>query len=56
MTDETKRLLSWQLEWFIRFWRTTWHLLNRKAYRRWLSGKYFINGSGFTILDEMDFH
>lgn len=35
MTDETKHILKWQKEWFLRFIRTTYHLFNRKAYRKW---------------------
>jgi hypothetical protein len=32
---ETKHLLYWQWIWFTRWLRTTYHLFNRKAYRKW---------------------
>ena len=35
LSQETKHLLKWQFEWLIRFLRTTYHLLNRRAYKSW---------------------
>lgn len=35
MTPETKHLLKWWKEWGKRFLLTSYHLINRKAYRKW---------------------
>lgn len=35
MTEETKHLLKWWREWLNRFFLTSYHLINRKAYRKW---------------------
>ena len=40
MTKETKHLIYWQIEWLKRFFRTTYHIFNRKAYRNWKNNKY----------------
>jgi len=41
--DSTRHLLFWQFEWLKRFLLTWYHIINRKAYRRWLVKKYFIS-------------
>lgn len=35
----TRHLLWWQAEWFKRFWVTWWHIVNRKAYWKFLEKK-----------------
>lgn len=35
MSDETNHLLCWWKIWFVRLTRTTYHLVNRRAYRKW---------------------
>ena len=32
---ETQWLFKWWMEWAKRLCLTTWHLINRKAYRKW---------------------
>lgn len=43
MDKETKHLLKWQMEWLIRFFRTWYHLFNRKAYHDWKESKHIKN-------------
>jgi len=40
ISPETKHLLYWWKEWAARLLRTTYHLFNRKAYRRWKTEFY----------------
>jgi hypothetical protein len=35
-TGSTKHLLYWQAEWFKRFLTTWYHIINRKAYHKFL--------------------
>ena len=35
MTKETKHLLKWWKEWLKRLLLTTYHIVNRRAYRKW---------------------
>ena len=39
MSDETQHLLRWWKIWFVRLARTTYHLVNRSAYRHWKSNQ-----------------
>lgn len=36
----TMHLLYWQAEWLKRFLLTWWHIVNRKAYRKWYYKRY----------------
>lgn len=38
---DTMHLLYWQAEWFKRFLTTWWHIVNRRAYRKWRKEKYY---------------
>lgn len=57
MTKETKHLLYWWTEWLLRFMRTTWHIVNRLAYRKWKNSQGF-RGSWDHVdtLEESDLH
>jgi len=39
-SDTTRHLLYWQFEWLKRFLLTWYHIVNRRACRRWLAKKY----------------
>lgn len=41
-TGSTKHLLYWWRQWLKRLVVTSYHLVNRRAYRRWYSKKYKI--------------
>lgn len=55
-SKETKHLFYWQIEWFMRFLTTSYHLVNRKAYRRYKErrGRQMVNNVDFLFLE--DFH
>ena len=42
--DSTRHLLFWQLEWLKRFLLTWYHIVNRRACRRWLAKKHPVPG------------
>lgn len=39
-SDTTRHLLYWQFEWLKRFLLTWYHIVNRRAYRKWRN-KYY---------------
>ncbi len=60
--NDTFWLLYWWFEWFKRLLNTSWHLVNRNAYRRWSqehygadSGRQFhLDVQDALIIDDMD--
>ena len=66
MSEETKHLLKWWVVWFERLARTTYHIINRKAYRKWkfeyAKQKAFQRQCireqiySFDLLNQNDFH
>lgn len=39
-SSETKHLFYWWLVWLTRLVRTTYHIVNRSAYRKWKRHRY----------------
>ena len=54
VSKETKHLLQWQKEWLKRFFLTTYHLFNRKAYHKLRRNKYL--ASERFMFDSISFH
>ena len=54
MTPETKHLLKWWFEWLKRLIYTSYHLLNRKAYRTWKRRRVSCSRLSIPEIDAMD--